>query len=217
MGSRSPRIRGLSHLLFARTSTMPEPMSCCPAFGGYCQRCDLLVGLDGLHVTGVERDDGGGLTVSVESAPAPMGCPSCGVVAHGHGRAEVVVVDAPSFGRPVRVRWRKRRWVCPEPACSRRSFVEQDEGVARPRSLLTVRACRWAIAQLRREYASVSGLARQLGTTWNTVWTSIAPLLEKAADDPSRFEGCAFSGSMNTCGITSRPSRSRRAGVARRS
>ena len=83
---------------------MTEPTLCCRAAGGYCDRCDLLVGLDGLHVIAVERDDGGRLTVTVESAPAPMGCPTCGVVAHGHGRVEVRLVDAPAMGRPVRIR-----------------------------------------------------------------------------------------------------------------
>jgi transposase len=61
--------------------------------------------------------------------------------------------------------------------------------VARPRSLLTVRACRWAIDQLRGEHACVLGLARQLGTTWRPVWRSIAPLLQVMADDPARFDG----------------------------
>ncbi len=37
---------------------MPEPTSCCRASGGYCVRCDVLVDLDGLHVTAVECDDG---------------------------------------------------------------------------------------------------------------------------------------------------------------
>jgi hypothetical protein len=31
---------------------------------------------------------------------------------------------------------------------------------------------------LRREHASVRGIARQLGTTWNTVWISFRPLLK---------------------------------------
>lgn len=73
-------------------------LPCCRAAGGYCDRCDLLVGLDALHVSGVDRDDGGALTVTVESAPEPMGCRACGVLAHGHGRREVVLVDAPAFG-----------------------------------------------------------------------------------------------------------------------
>ncbi len=79
---------------------MSEPTLCCRTSGGYCDRCDLLVGLDGLHVTAVERDDGGGLRIAVESAAASMGCRSCGVVAHAHGRVEVRLVDGPAMGRP---------------------------------------------------------------------------------------------------------------------
>ncbi len=85
---------------------MSEPTSCCRTSGGYCDRCDVLVGLDGLHVIGVVADAGGRLTITVESAAEPMGCPSCGVVAHGHGRVEVRLVDAPAMGRPVRLTWR---------------------------------------------------------------------------------------------------------------
>jgi len=169
-------------------------MSCCRASGGYCDRCDLLVSLDGLHVTAVERDDGGALTVTVESAPEVMGCPGCGVVAHGHGRREVRLVDAPAFGKPVTLVWRKRRWVCPQPLCSVGTFMEQQEAVARPRGLLTVRACQWAIDQLRREHASVAGLARRLGTTWRTVWASIRPILAAAEADDSRFGGVTILG-----------------------
>lgn len=55
--------------------------------------------------------------------------------------------------------------------------------VESPPALLTTRACWWAINQMRREQASIRGLARQLGTTWNTVWTSIEPLLKEMADD----------------------------------
>jgi hypothetical protein len=45
-----------------------------------------------------------------------------------------------------------------------------------------------AVGQLRTEHASVLGLARQLGTTWRTVWRSIEPLLQQMADDPARFD-----------------------------
>jgi len=176
---------------------MCEPTSCCRPGGvsaptSYCDRCDLLVGLDGLHVLAVDVDDGPAghrLTVTVESPPGPMGCPVCGVVAVSHGRRVVTLVDAPSFGRPVRVRWRKRTWLCPEPSCGTGVFTEQDEAIAAPRALLSMRACWWAIGQLRREHASVLGLARQLGTTWRTVWRSIKPLLEAMAADPARFDG----------------------------
>jgi transposase len=118
-----------------------------------------------------------------------MGCPSCGVVAVSHGRRTHVLVDTPCFGRPVRLRWRKRTWVCPEPACGVGAFTERVEQVAAPRALLSTRARWWAVCQLRREHASVAGLARQLGTTWRTVWRSIQPLLAQMAEDESRFDG----------------------------
>jgi len=148
--------------------------------------------LDGLHVVVVERDDGDGvLRVMVESPPGPMGCRSCGVIASSHGRREVTLIDAPCFDRPVRLVWRKRTWRCDEPLCQTKVFTEQDPKVAAPRALLTVRACWWAINQVRREHASVLGLCRQLGTTWNTVWSSIKPLLTAMADDETRFTAVA--------------------------
>jgi transposase len=172
---------------------MSEPTLCCrgcsAAGQGYCANCDLLVGLDGLHVVRVDRDDGEGLVVAVESGSAPTGCPACGVIAHSHGRRAVELVDVPCFGRPVRIRWLKRRWLCPEPACAVGTFTEQNDRLARPRALLTVRACWWAIDQIRGEHASVAGIARQLGTSWWTVWRSIQPLLEAMAADESRFDG----------------------------
>ncbi len=173
---------------------MSEPTACggarCDVDSPYCSRCDLLVGLNGLHVLEVAEDtEAGVLRVKVESLPALMGCPACGVIAHSRGRREVVLVDAPCFGRPVRVVWRKRTWRCTEAACPRGTFTEQVAEIARPRALLTTRACWWAIGQLRREHASVAGIARQLGTTWNTVWVSIRPLLQAMAEDQTRFTG----------------------------
>lgn len=171
---------------------MLEPTACtaarCHDDTTYCSRCDLLVGLEGLHVLTVDRDDGtGGRRVLVESGPTVMGCPACGAIANSHGRREVRLVDAPCFDRPVQVRWRKRTWRCEEPLCPKGVFTEQDENIAAPRALLTTRACWWAINQIRREHGSIAGAARQLGTTWNTVWTAIEPLLTAMADDEARY------------------------------
>src|SRR4051794_28453193 len=95
----------------------------------------------------------------------------------------------PCMGRPVELVWRKRTWRCAEPVCPTGVITEQHDTVAKPRALLTVRACWWAIGQLRREHASVQGLARQLGTTWRTVWSAIKPLLAELAAEESRFDG----------------------------
>lgn len=164
--------------------------ACCPDDSVYCGRCDLLVGLAGLHVIAVEYDgDVGLLTVRVESPREPMGCLTCGVVVGSHGRRDVTLVDAPCFDRPVKLVWRKRTWRCEEPSCPTKVFTEQDPEVAAPRTFLTTRACWWAVNQIRPEHASISVIARQLGTTWNTVWTSIEPLLQEMADDETRFAG----------------------------
>ncbi|WP_249933914.1 ISL3 family transposase [Kocuria sp. 2SI] len=127
--------------------------------------------------------------LDIECCDPITGCPGCGVIATGHGRVTVTLIDSPSAGRPTRLRWRKRRWICLETVCTVVSFSEQNPHVAAPRGLLTTRAVSWAIRQLRYENASIQGLARQLGTTWNTLWSQIRPRLADAAADPSRFDG----------------------------
>ena len=101
----------------------------------------------------------------------------------------VEVIDAPWAGVPARIRWHKRRWICREHACQTVTFLEHDERVCAPRARLGVRAIRWAIRQLRFEGDTITGLARQLATTWNTVWSHIKPCLQAASDDPARFAG----------------------------
>jgi transposase len=147
-----------------------------------------LVGLEGFHVIGVDRGPDL-LTVRVESAPGPVGCPACGVVASSRGRRARRLVDTPCFGTPVVLVWVKRTWACPEPACPTKTFSEIDESLAPPRSTWTTRARWWAVEQMRTEHACVAGLARQLGVAWDTTWAGIKPLLDAAAADETRFAG----------------------------
>ena len=135
-----------------------------------------------------------GLVVHIESVPGPVGCPHCGVMATGHGRDEVVLVDAPAFGRPVRLVWAKRRHVCREDLCPGGSFTEQDPAVAPPRGRLTTRAVSWAVDELRGEHASVGGLARRLGVDSRTLWRAVRTHLEVLEADPARFDGVAMLG-----------------------
>ena len=189
-------IGGLLPHPITKTSTMNEPTCLRRPRRTPCPCCDLIVGLpEGFDVLDAVRDDDDGvLKVTIESTVAVMGCPACGVVAVGHGRDEVHLVDAPAFATPVRLCWRKRRWRCPDPDCLTGVFVEQNKQIAAPRAKLTTRACRWAIEQLRRENASINGLRRQLGTSWATVWDSIRPILAAAAHDEARFAGVEILG-----------------------
>lgn len=85
--------------------------------------------------------------------------------------------------------WCTRTWRCLEALCSKGSFAEQDPGIAVLWAVLTRRATRWAVGQLRRERVSVLGLARQAQGDWKTVWRAVNPVLEEADADPVRFAG----------------------------
>ena len=89
----------------------------------------------------------------------------------------------------VRVVWRQRVWRCGEQECERKTFTEQLPGLVARRGSITNRAIGWAIGQLRREHATIAGLARQLGTSWKTVWRAVEPELVTLAADESRFDG----------------------------
>jgi transposase len=171
---------------------MAEPTSCCAAPGAYCARVDALFNLPGIHVTDVGWRDGQ-LVVAVETGPAAMGCPQCGVVAESHGRRVRLLHDVPAFGAPVELLWRVRRWRCPETTCPGGVFTEEHE-LARPREKLTSRAMWWAVSVIARGTASVAAVARRLGVDWHTLWSAIKPLLRGLADDPARLEGVAVLG-----------------------
>jgi transposase len=133
------------------------------------------------------------LMVTVSTPWALMGCPACGVVAVGRGCRLRRLHDVPG-DVPVTVRWRQRTWRCPDAGCSVGVFVEQLPAVVGPRGSLTDRAVTWAIGQLRREHATIEGLAQQLGTTWKTLWRAVRPRLAELAADESRLGGVASLG-----------------------
>ena len=83
---------------------MSHPTCCCSVSLNRCDRCDLLVGLEGFHLVAAARRECS-LALDRESCDRCAGCPGCGVIAQGHGRVVVEVIDAPWAGVPVRIRW----------------------------------------------------------------------------------------------------------------
>ena len=173
----------------------------CPDALDRCDRCDLLLDFPGLHLVSVTQAPSG-LVLEVESCVPVQGCPGCGVIATGHGRVVVEVIDAPWAGRPVRVRWRKRRWICHEDVCAVVSFVEQDPEVCAPRGLLSTRAIRWSIGQLRREGATIQGLARQLARPGTPSGLRSAPSWPRPLTTRSGSRTCRSWAWTNTSGTT---------------
>ena len=148
----------------------------------------MLLGLPDVRVEAVERDQDR-MTVTVSTPWQLMGCPDCGVVAPSRGRRRRVLHDVPHGDARARLVWRQRLWRCPEGACPRGTFVEQVPQLVAPRASITARAVAWAIGQLRREHATIAGLARRLGVSWWALWRAVRPELERLADDESRFGG----------------------------
>jgi transposase len=141
-----------------------------------------------MHLLDVRTDDDGLVWVEVETDQTLTGCPGCGVVAVSHARRVQVLHDAPCFGRPVRVRWSKRIWRCPEPACPRGTWTEQHL-FAEPRAKLTARAIAWAVDALRHDDTTVSALARRLGVAWDTCMNAIAHAAQGLIKRPERLQG----------------------------
>jgi hypothetical protein len=62
------------------------PHSMCGSGARWCARADAIFDVPDMHVLGVEVDDRSRLVLTVESGRLEYGCPSCGVLAVGHGR-----------------------------------------------------------------------------------------------------------------------------------
>jgi transposase len=154
----------------------------------WCARADALFNLPDLHVVDVARDERDRLIVTVETDADVGGCPSCGVVAVGHGRRVHAAADAPCFGATTVVRWRRRVWRCPDPGCPVGTFSERHELIA-PRARLTRRAVRWATDALTHDDTTVSALARHLGVDWHTLWDAVEIEAARRRADPARLTG----------------------------
>lgn len=132
--------------------------------------CELLVGLGNVELVGIdESGEGTPLGVVIRSRKACPVCEDCGGRVWSKGDRTVVLVDLPAFGRPIRLRWRKRRWTCPNPVCEVRSFIEQEPEIGPVRGLLTSRAARWATVQVGRLGRPVDEVAAELGCDWHKV------------------------------------------------
>ena len=97
----------------------------------------ILFNLPGYRVLSAGRHDPGdaeaaGRSVLVEAVAEEGGCPDCGVLSRRiHARPVQVVKDVPCGGRGLIVRVRKRRFVCAEEACVRRTFTEETRSLSR--------------------------------------------------------------------------------------
>lgn len=145
---------------------------------------EALLGLPGFRVLEVHEDPGE-VIVTVELVAGIVGCPGCGVVARSHGRIEVDYRDLACFGRPARLRWRKRRFRCEEPECVVATWCETSPEFS-ARCLLTDRAGLECCLQVGLNARPVAQMARELGVCWDTVMAAVAEHGQPLVDDPDR-------------------------------
>ena len=130
-------------------------------------------------------DAGHEVTISLESPLTLVGCGSCGTQAKAKDRRWVSLRDAPSGGRAVVLRVRKRVWACPDPDCPARTWTERCE-LADPRRVLTTRAVVWAADRITAIEGTVASIARGFGVSWPTVWSAVERVGRARVDDPAR-------------------------------
>lgn len=129
------------------------------------------------------------MTVTVSTPWILMGCSACGVVAPSRGRRLRVLNDVPHGEVRIQLAWRLWTWRCPDPGCAKGTFTDPAPSLVAARGSITTRAIKWAIGQLRREHATILGLAHRLGAAWKTLWRAVRPELQRLAADQARFEG----------------------------
>ena len=143
-----------------------------------------LLGMDDFVVLATTEEDGE-CFVLVETKHRVVGCPGCGVIATGHGRSVVQVRDLQMAGRPLRLVWRKRRYLCRDDDCTTRTFTEESELVEHG---LTRRAAREICRRVGEDGHSVAQVAREFGTSWSRAMEAVRRHGIPLVEDPSRMD-----------------------------
>jgi transposase len=107
--------------------------------------------------------------VLIETIAAEGACPSCGVFSSRvQARPVQHVKDVACGGDRLDVLVRKRRYLCAESHCQRRTFTEQTDQLP-ARARVTTRLAEHVISACRAEPRAVSRVAGEAGLSWPTV------------------------------------------------
>ena len=93
----------------------------------------VLFGIeDEFDVLSVGRLAPGQVKIVIESVSREGACPACGVVSgQVKDRPLRRIADLPASGQQAQLWWRKRRLVCVEALCPRRTFTQTSEAIRR--------------------------------------------------------------------------------------
>ncbi len=129
----------------------------------------VLFGIeDEFDVLSVGRLAPGQVKIVIESVSREGACPACGVVSgRVKDRPLRRIADLPASGQQAQLWWRKRRLVCVEALCPRRTFTQTSEAI-RPRARVTQRLRQQLATAIAAGNRAVSEVAREYGVSWPT-------------------------------------------------
>ena len=129
----------------------------------------VLFGLeDEFSVLDVQRVHTTSVTVIIEQTARDGPCPVCGVITGTvKDRPVMRLKDLAASGQTVELWWRKRRLVCRENLCPRRTFTQVSTAV-RPRARVTERLRHQVATAIASSNRAVSDVAREYRVSWPT-------------------------------------------------
>src|SRR5215207_2793722 len=129
----------------------------------------VLFGIeDEFDVVSVDRADSGQVKIIIEMLSREGPCPGCGVFSRRvKDRSLVRIQDLRACGQRVQLWWRKRRLVCLEALCRRRSFTQESRAI-RPRARVTERLREQVARAIASSNRAVSDVAAEYGVSWRT-------------------------------------------------
>jgi transposase len=145
----------------------------------------MLFGLEAeFDVLSVARAGPSMVTVVIEQAAREGPCPDCGVLTSAvKERPLVRVKDLPASGQTVELWWRKRRLVCREPLCGRKTFT-QTAAAVRPRGRVTERLRAKVATAIAGSNRAVSDVAAEYGVSWPTAHQALVAAAARWLPEP---------------------------------
>jgi transposase len=145
----------------------------------------VLFGLEEeFRVLGVQRTAAAAVMVIIEQTAREGPCPTCGVLSSTvKDRPLRRVKDLPASGQTVELWWRKRRLLCGEGRCPRRSFT-QTAAAVRPRGRITERLRDKVASAIATSNRSVTDVAAEYGVSWPTAHRALVAAATRWLPEP---------------------------------
>ena len=145
----------------------------------------VLFGLEAeFRVVAVGRAGPEAVQVVIEQVVVEGPCPTCGVVSSAvKDRPLIQLKDLPASGQTVELWWRKRRLLCGEALCLRRSFTQTATAV-RPRARITERLRDKVASAIATSNRAVSEVAAEYGVSWPTAHKALVVAAARWLPEP---------------------------------